>query len=450
MTARAKCTASAKDLIKCFRSNEKRLDPSSYQKAEIEVLIADKEQILADIIAETPRANESILIAALDLAYEGFQKDVIKEVARKVCACVQHVRQKSQNSSSCKKLTPAVARLVQQLRDRHPSGKRLSFGSDRSSSIASRPTPKKAKVSVSTFPSASSSSAAIFAAYGLQPDAVDDVESIKSEASDMVEVVSTAESGDSDGDKHGHALDAHGAEDKHAAGNGHALQDGKVKSKPYFDGQNYVRACADGSVEKATMRSGSTGFCMVQFGTEKAFVSEVPNVFLEPVKPKRKGKAKAEPAKSDKKKNPSESKDAPEEVLDPGAEDLNPQEGGHDDDQVEVDSEGEVKEDSEPEGALADEDAVNLSWQGYSLKDLPVEAHPDPEIHKGKHSFAIRLPNDEGVIDVLMRNRTFWIKKPDKAKGNFAWNKYGSVSAAWEAAKAACKSAKASKAKKLS
>ena len=66
MTARAKCTASAKDLIKCFRSNEKRLDPESYQKAEIEVLIADKEQILADIISETPRANESTLMAALE------------------------------------------------------------------------------------------------------------------------------------------------------------------------------------------------------------------------------------------------------------------------------------------------------------------------------------------------------------------------------------------------
>ena len=105
--------------MKCFRLNCKKFEPESYQKADLEELVADKEDLLCDIIDETPRANESIVAEALDLAYDGQKKDVLKEVARKICACVQFVRQKGQSSSSCKKLSPAVARLVQKHRERY-------------------------------------------------------------------------------------------------------------------------------------------------------------------------------------------------------------------------------------------------------------------------------------------------------------------------------------------
>ena len=88
-----------------------------------------QEQILADIICESPRANESTLMAALDFAYKVLEECHQKGSGRSVHVCSMFGR-KSQNSSSCKKLAPAVARLVQQLRDRHQRGKRLSFGSD--------------------------------------------------------------------------------------------------------------------------------------------------------------------------------------------------------------------------------------------------------------------------------------------------------------------------------
>ena len=47
------------------------------------------------------------------------------------------------------------------------------------------------------------------------------------------------------------------------------------------------------------MVAGLTGFCLVQFGSEKAFKSKVPNVNLEKNKPKKRAKAKAKPAAVD-------------------------------------------------------------------------------------------------------------------------------------------------------
>ena len=71
---RARNAETAKDLVRCFRSNEKRLDPASYQRADIEDVISEKEGILHDITSETSRANEKCIQAPLDLAYDGQKK----------------------------------------------------------------------------------------------------------------------------------------------------------------------------------------------------------------------------------------------------------------------------------------------------------------------------------------------------------------------------------------
>ena len=399
--------------MKCFRLNCKKFEPESYQKADLEELVADKEDLLCDIIDETPRANESIVAEALDLAYDGQKKDVLKEVARKICACVQFVRQKGQSSSSCKKLSPAVARLVQKHRERYQDRPKRML------STGSTPPPSAKKHHRDAFAhdedaAQSSSAAAIFAAYGLQ-----DPELVASDC-DLVSI-----------------------EESDAENTCPDTSAPSSRSRPYFDGKNYVRACADGSVEKASMVAGPTGFCLVQFGSEQAFKSEVPNVYLEENKPKKKAKAKAKPAVHDDRDGEGKMDDGAEDpAVHPvpiSAEDID----ARDDECVHVDSaddaESDLQEESADEGETGPLDAETKKWHGYSLEGLPQEAWPNPEIHKGKHSWCIHLENEQGVIDVLMRNRAFWIKKPLRAKGQHSWSKYSSVAEAWEAAKAACR-----------
>ena len=268
----------------------------------------------------------------------------------------------------------------------------------------------------------SNSAAATFAAYGLQdPEAV---------ASDCSDVMSIQES-----DAENTCPDTGSAPSS-------------SRSRPYFDGKNYVRARADGSVEKASMVAGPTGFCLVQFGSEKAFKSEVPNVYLEENKPKKRAKAKAKPAAVDDDRDGGGRVD--DGAQDPAGDDpaaISAEDIDAKDVCVHVDSEDDAEsvvlqaDESADEGETGPLDAERKTWHGYSLEDLPQEAWPNPEIHRGKHSWCIHLDNEQGVIDVLMRSRAFWIKKPVKAKGQHSWSKYSSVAEAWEATKTACRNA---------
>ena len=54
---RARNTASAKDLVKCFRSHFKDLDPAAFRK-DVEEVVAQYEGLLADIMDETVRPSE--------------------------------------------------------------------------------------------------------------------------------------------------------------------------------------------------------------------------------------------------------------------------------------------------------------------------------------------------------------------------------------------------------
>ena len=110
---RARNTASAKDLVKCFRSHFKDLDPAAFRQ-DVEEVIAQYEGLLADIMDETVRPSESVLRDGLVRSYDVSGKDA-RAVARDISACFKHLRSKLQSSSSGKKLTPSVWRLVLKL-----------------------------------------------------------------------------------------------------------------------------------------------------------------------------------------------------------------------------------------------------------------------------------------------------------------------------------------------
>eukprot|EP00438_Fugacium_kawagutii_P016533 Skav227294 [mRNA] locus=scaffold2645:5911:6168:+ [translate_table: standard] len=76
-------------------------------------------------------------------------------------------------------------------------------------------------------------------------------------------------------------------------------------------------------------------------------------------------------------------------------------------------------------------------YKGYSLTEIPIEAHPDySKKNLGAHSYTLTW---NGVtVEVLLRQRAFFIKKvhPDSPgpKGQVSFLKHGGAKAAWKVA----------------
>ena len=81
-------------------------------------------------------------------------------------------------------------------------------------------------------------------------------------------------------------------------------------------------------------------------------------------------------------------------------------------------------------------------YASYNLLELniPDEARP-VTLGKGSHSYTLKNADCTASIEVLLRHRAFFCKKPHPSlAGNFqgrqmGWKTYGSVQAAWRAAK---------------
>ena len=83
---------------------------------------------------------------------------------------------------------------------------------------------------------------------------------------------------------------------------------------------------------------------------------------------------------------------------------------------------------------------VNRSTYGdYDLTPLPLQAWPNlSRSNRGKHSYT--LTDGQGaVVEVLLAKKCFYIKKVKPSfpgpEGQLSWNKLGSVTQAWNAAK---------------
>jgi len=183
---------------------------------------------------------------------------------------------------------------------------------------------------------------------------------------------------------------------------------------------------------------------MVRFPSESPFQSEVPNLWLAQTKEgkqgpklkraraKAKGKAKGKCKQSSAPipEQPEDSEGAPNEESPVSAKDAS-----------DAAPEKEL-EASEPQ-ASASSDA--LLFQGYDITGMPREAQP-PEEASGKHSYTVRLP-DGIAIDVLVRNKAFWIKKPVECRSQYSWSQYENLADAWSDCIKFCRDSLASKQK---
>ena len=392
-TERAKNTASSKDLCKVFRGYSLALDASKWRD-DTEVLVERHEVLLQDIFAETPRPTEVVLQQALVLAYS-VSRNIARDVASSINLCVKLIREKGQSATSGRKLSPAMWRLVQRLRESSMTGspserKHQSRASQSTGSLGS----KNSKPGNATSPSSASKAtpAAILAMYGVTDD---DVESEPEAAQDALSISSDDVSVKTE-------LFADDAVDETALEVPGSGSDLMPVGKPYFDPSKgvFLQILSDGSQQEGQMTPGANGFCTVSFpGSDiEPFESQVPNLFLDVSKHRQEPKAGGGSRKLRRR---------PQLML------------------------GEASRSSE----AAELPKAEL-WNGYSLFGMPTAAMP-PSDAKGQHSYTVRL-NDSELdvdisIDVLMRCRAFFVKKPTEKKLQFTWGRYGSTAEAWEA-----------------
>ena len=455
-TERAKNTASSKDLCKVFRGYSLVLDASKWRD-DTEVLVERHEVLLQDIFAETPRPTEVVLQQALVLAYS-VSRNIARDVASSINLCVKLIREKGQSATSGRKLSPAMWRLVQRLRESSMTGspserKQQSRASQATTSLGS----KNSKPGNATSPSSASKAtpAAILAMYGVTDD---DVESEPKAPQDALSI-------SSDDVPVKTELFADDAVDETALEVPGSGSDLMPVGKPFFDPSRgvFLQILSDGSQQEGQMTPGAHGFCMVSFPESTPFESQVPNLFLEAPAPKSavrfqtpaatkssrrkpKGKAKATAAPAEALENVGDAEEDAEKTgslqgSDASATEVEGLAEAVGDDEAASDDEaprspvavmlGEAARSSE-----AAEPSKAELWNGYSLLDMPTAAMP-PSDAKGQHSYTVRL-NDSELdvdisIDVLMRCRAFFVKKPTEKKLQFTWGKYGSIAEAWEA-----------------
>ena len=72
------------------------------------------------------------------------------------------------------------------------------------------------------------------------------------------------------------------------------------------------------------------------------------------------------------------------------------------------------------------------SWNGYPLAGMPQEALPPPGC-SGLRSYTVKalILGTSVSIDVLMRGKAFYIKRPEICKGQHSWSKHSSITECW-------------------
>ena len=436
--SRVKNTASVKDLKKCFRLHikEDHLDVRSFREDE-DVVIKKYEQLLLDILDQTLRPTEGVLRSAILEAYEISNKDATA-CARALHGCFKHCRSKLQSTTSGKRLDPATFRIVQRIKELQ--GPKASPASNTSSprgsasSLAISPSPAKPKkllfVESPTLrvanPADSTGAGSRCPRAAISVDDEEDLE------------VDSAES------QGGTILGS--SEEEAAAAAARSIPE----QHPYFDAAQgcYVKLLAGGETVRGELLPGPEGMCLVKFPGEPEFQSQVPNLFLETNKDKPKSRLKRARGGADKgaakkkQKKPQAAVELAEDVAEEAEEEAEVEAA------CEEEEDGEESKAAEAPAAMPDPDAAESSeapelpggksgeaigaaaartWNGYDISEIPESFLPPPEA-KGKHSYTLRLDDEQICLDILIRNRAIWVKKPEGCKGQYSFRQYDSIS----------------------
>ena len=381
---RARNTASAKDLVKCFRSHFKDLDPAAFRK-DVEEVIAQYEGLLADIMDETVRPSESVLRDGLVRSYDISGKDA-RAVARDISACFKRLRSKLQSSSSGKKLTPSVWRLVSKLKQLTGQGApqhRLFLQITLRPISQAEDTVSKGRLQLRAMFSA----CMVFQPLPLMHQLT---------MRQLQRPLTWERQTNSDSD---------------------VLVVRRISlAKAYFDPSQgcYVKALEGGKCIHGELKEGAAGFCMVYFPDEEPFESQVPNLWLSSRKStpafkfSKRGKAAFGKAKKKAKRAAEPAGKEAEDIV------------------------GSSESCESNQELLAAAPLELESWNGYPLAGMPQEALP-PAGCAGLHSYTVKalILGTSVSIDVLMRGRAFYKKRPEISKGQHRWSKHSSITECW-------------------
>ncbi|CAE7783913.1 unnamed protein product [Symbiodinium sp. CCMP2592] len=414
---RAKNTATAKDICACFVIHFKNrpIDIASFREADTKV-VQEHEALIQEIVEKTLRPTVNVLRDGIMQAFE-ISKDDAQEIAKKICSWFVLARSKMQSTSTGKKLEPELWRLASSHEVPSTSRasnlkKRLLFSPERRVRRKTAARPESAKE--------------ILSVYGLnRTDAEEEVKDADVELAD--------EAGDVDdfGVIHDSQseIEICSSENEEPAA---AKTKGRAK-KAYFDPAAgcYIRLNPDGQEVIGELSEGPEGFCMVRFPSEMPFQSEVPNLWLAqmnegkkgPKLKRARGKAKAKAKGKCKQSSAPEEHEAPDSEAAPAEESPDAASDSGPDKKLEA---------ARPEISAASD---ALLFNGYDITGMPEEAQP-PADASGKHSCTVRLA-DGIAIDVLVRNRAFWIKKPTECRSQYSWSQYDNLADAWSLAAAA-------------
>ena len=111
--ARRSNNASPEELIKVLSLLQKKPPQSTFYSMTTEQQIAEKEDLLTEMILLSARPTTSWVSAALKMVWQRSEVENIDRFAKAMTSCSQFCFQKSLQASTGSKLSPSVKRIVQ-------------------------------------------------------------------------------------------------------------------------------------------------------------------------------------------------------------------------------------------------------------------------------------------------------------------------------------------------
>ena len=111
--ARRSNNASPEELIKVLSLLQKKPPQSTFYSMTTEQQIAEKEDLLTEMILLSSRPTTSWVSAALKMVWQRSEVENIDRFAKAMTSCSQFCFQKSLQASTGSKLSPSVKRIVQ-------------------------------------------------------------------------------------------------------------------------------------------------------------------------------------------------------------------------------------------------------------------------------------------------------------------------------------------------
>ena len=113
---RIKCEVEPHELVKILRANVPSLDEGKYNSSDLDIVVEHHVDLVLDILSRTPRVSAKMLQLAAKRTFKASPGEV-QLFGNQISSATSYCRKKQDQSTSGKKLAPAVWRVVRFMRD---------------------------------------------------------------------------------------------------------------------------------------------------------------------------------------------------------------------------------------------------------------------------------------------------------------------------------------------